>query len=146
MTNMSMLLGVLAFTVALVPAPQASERDAITVTALDYIEGFYTGDPVRMERSLSPDLAKRIVRVDQATGKSQLEHMGAERLVAIARSRTGKPAPERQQKDVTILDVFGNAATVKVVANDWIDYLHVAKMNGRWVIVNVLWEMKSAIR
>jgi len=38
--------------------------------------------------------------------------------------------------------VFENAASVKVVATDWIDYLHVAKFNGRWVIVNVLWELK----
>lgn len=22
----------------------------------------------------------------------------------------------------------------------WIDYMHLAKWNGRWVIVNVLWE------
>jgi hypothetical protein len=26
--------------------------------------------------------------------------------------------------------------------SDWIDYMHIAKFNGRWVIVNVLWEMK----
>jgi hypothetical protein len=43
---------------------------------------------------------------------------------------------------VTVLDVFGNTASVKIVATDWIDYLHVAKFNGRWVIVNVLWELK----
>ena len=30
----------------------------------------------------------------------------------------------------------------KVVASDWIDYLHIAKFNGRWVIVKVLWELK----
>ena len=41
-------------------------------------------------------------------------------------------------------DVFENAASVKVVASDWIDYLHMAKWNGRWVIVNVLWELKPA--
>ena len=35
-----------------------------------------------------------------------------------------------------------NAASVKIVAADWVDYLHLAKYNGRWVIVNVLWEMK----
>jgi len=45
---------------------------------------------------------------------------------------------EAEQKDVTILDVFENAASVKVIASDWVDYLHVAKFNGRWVIVNVL--------
>jgi hypothetical protein len=26
---------------------------------------------------------------------------------------------------------------------DWIDYLHLAKVDGRWVIVNVLWELKG---
>lgn len=43
---------------------------------------------------------------------------------------------------MTVLDVFENAASVKVVATEWIDYLHVARFNGRWVIVNVLWELK----
>jgi hypothetical protein len=35
-----------------------------------------------------------------------------------------------------------NTASVKLVANGWVDYLHVARFNGRWVIVNVLWELK----
>jgi hypothetical protein len=43
---------------------------------------------------------------------------------------------------VTILDVYENAASVKIVASDWIDYLHVARWNGSWRIVNVLWELK----
>ena len=30
----------------------------------------------------------------------------------------------------------------KVVAENWIDYMYLAKFNGRWVIVNVLWELK----
>jgi hypothetical protein len=60
-----------------------------------------------------------------------------------ARRGWGKETPtERRQKDVTILDIFGNAASVKAVMADWIDYLQVAKVDGRWVIVNVLWEQK----
>lgn len=55
-----------------------------------------------------------------------------------------KTPKEQQQEDVTILDVFENSACVKVVASDWVDYLQVAKFNGRWVIVNVLWELKPA--
>jgi hypothetical protein len=31
---------------------------------------------------------------------------------------------------------------VKIVASDWIDYLQVAKFNGDWKIINVLWELK----
>jgi len=69
--------------------------------------------------------------------------MSAMSLVQGTRRGGGKQTPkEKQQKDVTILDVFENAASVKIVASDWIDYLHIAKFNGRWVIVNVLWELK----
>jgi hypothetical protein len=123
---------------------QATDADkaAITQTALDYIEGWYEGNPERMERALSPDLAKRIVMTN-AQGRSQLQQMSAMGLVQGVKRGGGKDTPkERQQKDVTILDVFGNAASVKIVASDWIDYLHVARFNGRWVIVNVLWELK----
>lgn len=47
-----------------------------------------------------------------------------------ASAGSGTP-PQRQLKDVTILDVFGNAASVKVVASDWVDYMHIVKFNGR---------------
>ena len=42
-----------------------------------------------------------------------------------------------------MLDVFGNAAIAKVVMADWIDYLQLVRVDGRWVIVNVLWERKA---
>jgi len=111
-----------------------ADKAAIKQTALDYIEGWYEGNAERMERALHPELAKRIVR-SNPEGRSRLDQMSAMSLV----QDTPK---EKQQKDVTILDVYQNAASVKVVASDWIDYLHMAKYTGRWVIVNVLWELK----
>jgi hypothetical protein len=69
--------------------------------------------------------------------------MSAMGLVQGVKRGGGKDTPkERQQKDITILDVFENAASVKAVMSGWIDYMHMAKVNGRWVIVNVLWELK----
>ena len=127
------------------PASPDPEAAAITRTALDYIEGFYEGDAARMERALHPELAKRIVTTDAATGRSQLGQMSAMTLVQSTRAGYGKKIPvEKRQKDVTILDRFGNAAVVKIVASDWIDYLEEAKYNGEWKIVNVLWERKPA--
>ena len=120
-----------------------ADRAAIEQTALDYIEGFYAGDAARMERALHPELAKRIVRPDPGSARSQLVEMSALTLVQITGARVGRPTPEAErQRDVLVLDVFENAASVKVVAGAWIDYLHVARWNGRWVIVNVLWELK----
>ena len=133
-----------AATTAAKPAG-ASESDlaAIKQTALDYIEGFYEGNAERMERALHPDLAKRIVHTDQKSGRSRLDQMSAMSLVQVTRAQASRPTPkDKRQNDVTVLDVFENAASVKIVASDWIDYLHVGKFNGRWVIVNVLWELK----
>lgn len=119
-----------------------ADKAAITQTALDYLEGWYAGDGERMERALHPELAKRIVRTN-AQGQSRLDQMSAMTLVQGTRRGGGKNTPkDKQQKDITILDVFENAATVKAVASDWVDYLHIAKSNGRWLIVNVLWELK----
>jgi hypothetical protein len=125
-------------------APAATpDAELIKQTALDYIEGFYEADAARMERSLHPELAKRIVRTDQR-GRNSLGQMSALTLVNATRTRDEKTPKDKQQKDVTVLDIFGNAASAKIVATDWIDYLHLAKWNGRWVIVNVLWETKPA--
>lgn len=121
----------------------SDDKAAIRAAALDYIEGWYAGDAERMERALHPDLAKRIVLTNKQTGRSRLDQMSALGLIQGTRSGGGKNTPaDKQQKDVTILDVYENAASVKIVASDWIDYLHLAKYNGQWKIVNVLWELK----
>jgi hypothetical protein len=123
-------------------AQSATDSAAIRATALDYIEGWYAGDAVRMKKALHPDLAKRIVRTGQ-DGSSSLGHMTAEQLVEATNGGYGRRTPkDQQQKDVTILDVYGGAAVVKIVAHDWVDYLQIGKFDDRWVIINVLWELK----
>ena len=119
------------------------ESAAIIKTALDYIEGWYAGDAARMEHALHPELAKCMISTDPKTGRSQFNHMGAMTLVQRTREGGGKKTPQdRQLKEIAILDRYNNAAVVKIVASDWIDYLEVAKFNGEWKIINVLWELK----
>src|SRR5262249_44714772 len=111
------------------------------------IEGWYEGDARRMENALHPELAKRIVHTDPKTQKSRLDQMSALTLVQGTRAGGGKAGgPDRRQRDGVILGTFGNAASGKIVAADWVDYLHMAKYNSRWVIVNVLWELKPKLK
>jgi hypothetical protein len=119
----------------------AADSAAIRTAALDYIEGWYTADAARMERALHPELAKRIVQTN-AQGRSRLDQQSAMTLVQSTRRGGGKDlAADQRRSDVRILDVYGNAASVRVHAASWVDYMHLAKSNGRWVIVNVLWEL-----
>ncbi len=124
-----------------VHAQTAADSAAIRGAALDYIEGFYTGDAARMEQALHPDLKKRIVT--RTPGEAEtLQEMTADQLIQMTAGGGGTRMPDEQKvSDVTILDIFGGMASVKIVAGVWVDYMHIAKVDGEWKIVNVLWEM-----
>lgn len=137
----------LCVTLVLIALPSAaaeSEDEAgIKAAALDYLMGWYTGDPERMERALHPDLAKRVIRTDPDNKRDRVDHMSALTLVQYTRKGYGKKVPvEERMAEITILDRYGNAAVVRAVARDWVDYLQIGKVNGEWKIINVLWEMK----
>lgn len=135
-------LSMIFVAITAVSAQADAEREAIKRTALNYAEGWYEGNADKMESALSPDLAKRIARTN-AQKQTRLDHMTAMALVQGTRGGFGKQTPkEEQQKDVTVLDVTGGASTVKLEMRDWVDYMHIAKINSKWLIVNVLWEMK----
>jgi hypothetical protein len=120
----------------------AADTAGIRAAAMDYIEGWYTGDAARMERALHPELAKRIVTTDDKTGRSQLGQMGAMTLVNKTRVGIGTEIPVAQRReDFRILDIYRDNAVAKIVASDWIDYLELARWNGQWKIVNVLWAL-----
>jgi hypothetical protein len=139
----AILLSLAAVLTSALQAQSSADSAAIRTTALDYIEGWYEGDAERMARALHPELVKRIIVSDTATRRSVLQNMGASALVNGTRHGYGKETPkERRQKEVTVLDIFGNAASAKAIMADWVDYMQLAKVDGRWLIVNVLWERK----
>ena len=117
----------------------AADSTAIVAAALDYLEGWYEGNADRMDRALHPDLAKRVV-MNTADGKSELQHMGEQDLVGMTRRRGERDKVDLRDR-IRILDVFGKAAVVRADADSWVDFLQIARIEGEWVIVNVLWEL-----
>jgi len=135
----------IALTLALAPsaaaAQAAGDSAGVAATALDYIEGWYRGDAQRMESALHPELVKRIVRRDTAPERTWISGMGASELVAGTASGAGTRIPEaRRRKEVSVLDIHGDAATARIGAAGWVDYLHLVRLDGEWKILNVLWE------
>jgi hypothetical protein len=137
-----LLLGAVLAASTTAHAQPAADTAGIRAAAMDYIEGWYTGDAARMERALHPELAKRIVTTDDKTGQSRLGQMGAMTLVNNTRAGGGTQTPvERRREDFRVLDIYRDNAVAKIVASDWIDYLELARWNGQWKIVNVLWAL-----
>ena len=120
-------------------AQSAADSAAVRAAAMDYLEGWYGADIDRMAGALHPDLAKRIVRTDSA-GASRLDGMSKHTLLGITRRGGGSRTPaDLQRKDVVILDLEGDNASVKTYADTFFDYVHLARLDGEWKIVNVLW-------
>jgi hypothetical protein len=125
-------------------AQQPADSAGIRQAALDYIEGWYAGDAMRMTRALHPELAKRIMSTDNA-GRTWIQHQGASHLIRGTANGGGTQTPEKDRKtEIRILDIFQNAASARIDAGGWIDYLHLVKWRGQWVILNVLWEIRTA--
>jgi hypothetical protein len=60
-------------------------------------------------------------------------------MVEGVRLGSGKeiPAAERVQK-MEVLDVYRDAASVKVITGRWVDYMHLSKLNGEWLVLDVV--------
>ena len=122
-----------------------SAPEAIRQAAMDYVQGWYEGDVERVRRSLHPELAKRRILRDPETGEERFRHVTQQLLVDLTRQGGGSEVPVAQRYyDVAILDVTGEIASVRAESYEYVDYLHLALSEGRWVIVNVLYLLKAA--
>ncbi len=118
-----------------------STQEAIRQAVMDYAQGWYEGDAERMRRCLHPELGKRAILHDPATGEQRFHHLTKAQMVEKTRQGGGStdvPA-EKRYYDVSILDVYGGIASVRAETYEYVDYLHLALCDGRWLIVNALW-------
>ena len=137
--------GVIACVVAVAAAgisgqTGASDRDAVRLAALDYVEGIYAVQPERIERSVHPNLVKRGFYKDSAAGPYVESPMTYEQLVRLAGNWNKERKRDTSIKEVAVLDVLDQTAAAKVTAAWGIDYMLLAKYDGRWKIVEILWQ------
>lgn len=124
-----------------------TRQDSLEIrqAALDYIESQHKPDPLQMERALHPRMVKRTFWKDKATGKDYVRETTTESMILLAESynKNGDKFPTSPKKEVVLLDVSERTASVKLIADEWIDYMHIVKINGTWKIINVLWEFND---
>src|SRR5512146_2207936 len=98
---------------------------AIRQAALDYMQGWYEGDAERMRRSLHPELAKRAILRDPQSGTERFSHLTKQQMVDKTAQGGGADTPSDQRYyDVSVLDIYGDIASVRAESYEYIDYLH----------------------
>lgn len=130
--------------VARVAAAQSeAEREGVRRAALDYLEGFYEGDSTKHVRSIHPSVYKYgfmyLPDQDRYNG-SQMTWDGFLGYSRRIRETGRGTAPAGAPKEVVIYEVLDQTASAKVTAFWGIDYLLLAKFDGKWMITHVLWQ------
>ena len=118
---------------------ESEDHKAVEAAILDYVEGIYLVQPERIKKSVHPTMRK--VGYYHQEGKWAKYDMTFEQLVQLAErwNKDGK-IPKDSPKEITIYDIREKTASAKLVAYWGQDYFHLAKLDGKWWIVNVIWQ------
>lgn len=125
-----------------------SKQDSLDIkqVALDYIEAQHNVNPKQFERAAHPRMVKRTFAKNKATNKEYLRETFTDFMIVLSEfyNRNGDKFPKTPKKEVIILDIYDRTASVKLIADEWIDYMHIVKINETWKIVNVLWQYNDS--
>lgn len=130
----------LALLVVSVPAfAQSDDRGAVRQAALDYVTAVYESRPELIERSVSPELTKHGF-MRQKDGTYRRSPMTYQELLAVAKEWNADRKRDTSVKEVIVGDVFDQTATAMVRAQWGVDFMQLAKIDGRWKILNIVWQ------
>jgi hypothetical protein len=120
----------------------ASERDAVRRAVLDYVEGFYEGDSVKLARSVRPEIYKYGFWRQRDSTRYAGEQMKYAEFFDYARNvkKNNRQAPATAAKVVEVFDVQNQTASAKLTAFWGTDYLLLGKYDGQWMISSVMWQ------
>lgn len=118
---------------------QPNDTMEVVATTEKYIQAFYQSKPAWLKETLHPELIKRTVKSFPASDNFITTNGKAE-MVELSKVFNSNGKFNAQSKaEIEVLDIYKDIATIKLTAEKWVDYLHLVKLNGKWLIVNVIW-------
>lgn len=121
---------------------QSGDRDLVYAAVEDYVDALYLVQPERIKKSVHPELMKK--GFWKGKDKTAYEFAGImtfDQLVDLAGRWNAKGNVSKDAiKKIEIYDVQDQTASAKLTAHWGTDYFQLAKFDGKWMIVNILWQ------
>ena len=114
--------------------------EAITAAALDYLEGYVSGDAVRHARAYHPEAIKRRYTEDE-DGIFSMINLSPQTMSDYA--ATQDSPDEADSAEIFIDDVAHDIASVRIYSPRWVDFLHIVKARGEWRLLHVTWHSRA---
>jgi hypothetical protein len=123
-------------------AQAKADHAAVERAARDYLEALYQAKPELIERSVAQDLTKfGFWRDGESPTYQAAGVMTYERLHALAASWNADGSlPKDAPQEIQVLDVMDKVACAKLTAKWGSDYMHLVKVDGRWMIKQIMWQ------
>ncbi len=128
----------------------ASKKDSIEIKklSLGYLVALQDLKPNLMNEVLNDSLNKVTIGWDRTTKKEYARATTKAQMIenAATWNKSNTKFPFNPSNTITILDIYNRIATVKLVSDNWVEYLHLIKQDGTWSIVNLIWQYKDVNR
>ena len=127
-------------------AADGADEKGIEQAVLNYANSIYEMKPELLDQSVSPEIQKVGYMPAQDGSGIEESWMTFDELKELAGhlNKDGMFDPKTSPRKVMILDRTDMIANVKLEAAWGIDYIHLTKFTGKWMIMNVIWEMPSS--
>jgi hypothetical protein len=128
----------------------ASQKDSIEIKriALGYLIALQDLKPKLMDEVMNDSLNKITVGWDRVSKKEFAKATTKAEMIEFATSwnKSNTKFPTKPNNQITILDIYNRIANVKLVSDNWVEYLHLIKLDGKWSVVNLIWQHKDINR
>ncbi len=131
-------------------AVAASKKDSteIKILSLGYLVALQELKPSLMNEVMNDSLNKITIGWNRTTKKEYARATTKAQMIDFATTwnKSNTKFPFNPSNNLTILDIYNRIATVKLVSDNWVEYLHLIKQDGTWSIVNLIWQYKDINR
>ncbi len=141
---MKIIYGILLFfaSSSTLLATPVSDLELIKQSVRNYLVAQQLSQVKPMADALHKNLAKRTYW-QEPNGTEFIMETNYSTMLNVAKNynKAGDKFPESPRTEIEVLDIDQRVASVKLSADDWIDYMHLIKNeHGKWKIINVLWQ------
>ncbi len=129
---------------------KASRKDTLDINriSLGYLNALKDLKPDLMNEVLNDSLNKVTVGYSREQKREVVTAITKNRMIENATSwnKSNTKFPPKPNNQIKILDIYHRIATVKLYSDNWVEYLHLIKLDDKWSIINLLWQHKNVNR
>ncbi|MEM9556248.1 MAG: nuclear transport factor 2 family protein [Acidobacteriota bacterium] len=139
----TLLTTALLFTASLATASEAdADEQAIVQAVRNYADSAYLVKPELIDESVHPKLQKigYVMRGETTSYRELWMNFYELKDLVSTWNTNGRFDPATAKREIRVLDQLDQTAVARLDAEWGIDYFHLAKLDGTWTIMNVIWQ------